>query len=123
MPKFIYTLLVTTIACWALFLYLISQTPPDTTVKILFASVALFVNLTLTFTTIVFLIFHKRSVVFIDQHHMFIKALRSALFISATTTGYLLLRAFAVSNLLNSLLYFALCYIIYSQIRSRRREY
>ncbi len=120
MPKFIYTIIFLSILSWFGLYRYVDTTPPASIDKIIIFLGVMFIAVTLTLSLPVYFYFHAKVPTFSNLRFLYRKSFKWALFTSFGIVFFLGLKAFALDNTLNIILFLVLYFLLFSQVRSKR---
>lgn len=120
MPKFLYTIIALAIISWVYWVNLLTQSAPDSRVKIVQFLISLGIALSFTLSLAVFVILIKKSPNFTNMKYLYRKSLKISVTIASGIILYLGLRAYSLANILNTLLLLGIYVIVLSNTLRRR---
>ena len=119
MPKFMITVIVFAVIFWIYAIFLVTNTPTDL-LNILRFLVIIFISLSLTFSVPAYFFVRKKHSEKMDQRQLYRKSFKWSMFVSFGIAGFLLLKAFQLLNLMNSILFVVFYIASYTQLRTKR---
>lgn len=120
MPKFLYTIVVASIASWIGFYSYLTSTSPDTFTDILIFLGILLFALVMTLSLPIYYILHKQAPTFSNLRFLYRKSLKWSLFFSFGLVFLMGLRAYGLDNLVNVTLFVIFYFLLYIQIFNKR---
>ncbi len=120
MPKFIYTIILSSLILWILLLRKVTFTQPNTTTSVIEFLLLLFLALTSTLSLAFYVIYYKKAPKFTNLKHIYRKSLKWAGFIGLYVAAIASLKAFKVLNIVDFLILTILFYITYAKLKKKR---
>lgn len=119
MPKFIYTIAISTVVSWYGIYIFIKNNEPDGVITIAVFLLLLFSSLLLFLSIPFYYFFHSRAPSFSNLRYLYRKSVKWASFLSFSTVFMLGLKMFGLASWINTILFIIIMIIVYLRFNSK----